>query len=68
MIDAIADCLRRAKENGEMPSQLREREAAAHLHATVVGMRVLAKGGARPEMLRGIANTAVKALKASTSK
>jgi hypothetical protein len=31
-------------------------------------MRVLAKGGARPEVLRGIASTAVNALKASASK
>jgi TetR/AcrR family transcriptional repressor of nem operon len=68
LIDAIADCLRRAKETGQVSPQLRERETAAHVHATIVGMRVLAKGGARPEVLRGIASTAVNALKASASK
>jgi TetR/AcrR family transcriptional repressor of nem operon len=68
VIDAIADCLRRAKEAGQVSPQLRERETATHLHATIVGMRVLAKGGARPEMLRGIASTGVSALKASASK
>jgi TetR/AcrR family transcriptional regulator, transcriptional repressor for nem operon len=68
LIAAIADCLRRAKEAGEVPPHLREREAAAHLHATIVGMRVLAKGGARPDMLRGIASTAVNALKVARTK
>ena len=68
VIHAIADCLRRAKEAGQVSPQLRERDAAAHLHATMVGMRVLAKGGARPEMLRGTASTAVRALKAPVSK
>jgi TetR/AcrR family transcriptional repressor of nem operon len=63
VIDAIAACLRRAKDRGEASPHVREQDAAAHLHATIVGMRVLAKGGARPDMLRGIARSAVRALR-----
>jgi hypothetical protein len=68
VVDAIADCLRRAKDAGQVSPELRERDTAAHVHATIVGMRVLAKGGARPEVLRGIASSAINALKASRSK
>ena len=63
VIDAIAACLQRAKDRGEAPPHVREQDAAAQLHATIVGMRVLAKGGARPDMLRGIARSAVLALR-----
>ena len=63
VIDAIAACLRRAKDRGEAAPHLREEEAAAHIHATLVGMRVLAKGGARSGLLHGIARSAVIALR-----
>jgi TetR/AcrR family transcriptional regulator, transcriptional repressor for nem operon len=63
VIDAIAACLRRVKDRGEADPHLPEHEAAAHLHATLVGMRVLAKGGARPDVLHGIASRAVLALR-----
>jgi TetR/AcrR family transcriptional regulator, transcriptional repressor for nem operon len=68
VLEGIASCLRRAKRAGELPPDLREREAAAHLHATIVGMRVLAKGGARPELLRDIARSALQALGPTRSK
>jgi TetR/AcrR family transcriptional regulator, transcriptional repressor for nem operon len=63
LVDALAAALVRAKESGEVDPGLHEREEAAHLHATLVGSRVLAKGGARPEMLRSIATSAVAKLR-----
>lgn len=56
--------LREAKQRGEVRSSLDERAAARHLQATMVGLKVLSKAGARPEMLRDVAVGAIQGLKA----
>jgi len=56
--------LREAKERGEVRSSLDERAAARHLQATIVGLKVLSKAGAGPEMLRDVAVGAIQGLKA----
>jgi len=62
LLDELTSTLRLAKKAGEIRKNVDEREAAAQIHATVVGMRVLAKGGAKREMLRGVAASVLRGL------
>jgi AcrR family transcriptional regulator len=61
-LDELAATLLRAKQAREIRADVDERDAAAQLHATIVGMRVLAKGGATRALLRGIASSALRGL------
>ena len=60
----LEQTLREAKKRGEVRSSLDERAAARHLQATMVGLKVLSKAGAGPEMLRDVAVGAIDGLKA----
>ena len=61
---ALEEVLRKAKQVGEARSSLDERAAAYFLQSTMVGMKVTAKAGADPKILRDIALTALQALAA----
>jgi TetR/AcrR family transcriptional regulator, transcriptional repressor for nem operon len=61
---AYARLLAEAKRRGEVRSELDERAAARFLHATLVGLRVSARSGASPEVLRDIATVAIDGLRA----
>ena len=58
------EVLCKAKQMGEARSSLDERAAAYFLQSTMVGMKVTAKAGADPKILRDIALTALEALAA----
>ena len=65
LLDSLLEqTLREAKKRGEVRSSLDERAAARHLQATIVGLKVLSKAGAGPEMLRDVAVGAIEGLKA----
>jgi AcrR family transcriptional regulator len=55
--------IREAKAEGEVRASVRERAAARQLNATILGMKVLAKGGASAEALRDIALSAIDGLR-----
>jgi TetR/AcrR family transcriptional repressor of nem operon len=59
---ALEEVLRQAKKMGEAKASLNERAVANFLQSTMVGMKVTAKAGASPEVLRTIAATALKVL------
>jgi TetR/AcrR family transcriptional regulator, transcriptional repressor for nem operon len=59
---ALEEVLRKAKKMGEAKPFLDERAVAHFLQSTMVGMKVTAKAGASPEVLRAIAATALKVL------
>jgi TetR/AcrR family transcriptional repressor of nem operon len=59
---ALEEVLRKAKKMGEVKPFLDERAVAYFLQSTLVGMKVTAKAGASPEVLRAIAATALKVL------
>jgi hypothetical protein len=61
---AYARLLAEAKRRGEVRSDLDVRAAARFLHATLVGMRVSARSGAAPDVLRDIAEVAIDGLRA----
>ena len=53
-----------AKRRGEARADLDARAAVRFLHATLVGMRVSARSGASPDVLRDIADVAIDGLRA----
>jgi len=59
--------LRKAKARGEIRAGLKERVAARHLQATILGLKVMSKAGASPQMLRDVAVGAIEGLVASRS-
>jgi hypothetical protein len=59
---ALEEVLRKAKRMGEVKPSLEERAVAYFLQSTMVGMKLTARAGASPEVLRAIAATALKAL------
>jgi AcrR family transcriptional regulator len=61
----MLELLREAKERGEVRANVDERAAARQLHATILGMKVLAKGGTPPAFLRDVATSALAGLAAS---
>ena len=54
--------LRDAKARGEARASLRERAAARHLSATVLGLKVMSKAGATTEALRDVAVAALESI------
>ena len=60
---ALEDTLRRAHVNGELRSSADVRSAAQFLQATLTGLKVAARGGSSPDVLRGIAQVAVDGLR-----
>lgn len=59
----FAAAVQKAKDFGEISSEIDAKEAAQFLNATFIGLKVSARGGATPKALRAIAQTALKALK-----
>jgi TetR/AcrR family transcriptional repressor of nem operon len=59
---ALEEVLRKAKRMGEVKPSLEERAVAYFLQSTMVGMKLTARAGASPEVLRAIAATALKVL------
>jgi hypothetical protein len=47
---------------GEVRASLNERAAARHLHATILGIKVMSKAGASPERLRDVAVSALEGM------
>jgi TetR/AcrR family transcriptional regulator, transcriptional repressor for nem operon len=54
--------LRRAKNAGEVASDVDAKEAALFLNATFIGLKVMARNGATPRALRSIAQMALRSL------
>lgn len=63
VLAALTATITRGQELGEIPATVEPAAAAAQLHATFVGMRVIAKGGATPQMLRDIATSTLASLR-----
>jgi TetR/AcrR family transcriptional regulator, transcriptional repressor for nem operon len=63
----LQQLLRDAKAKGQVRASLKERAGARHLMATILGLKVMSKGGARPEMLRDVAATALEGIAAPRS-
>jgi TetR/AcrR family transcriptional regulator, transcriptional repressor for nem operon len=61
------EVVRRAKEIGEVSADVDPKEAALFLNATFIGLKVMARGGAKPEVLRSVAQTALRSLKQKPS-
>ena len=64
ILSALEELVRAAKATGDIRGSLDERAAARFLHSTLIGLRVIAKGGAKPDFLRDVADTALEALHA----
>lgn len=60
----LENVLRDARARGEVRSSLDVRAAARFLRTTLIGLRVAARGGATPEMLREIGDVALDGLRA----
>lgn len=56
--------LEQARTRGEVRQSLNERAAARQLGATILGMKVMSKGGASPATLRDVAESALEGLAA----
>jgi TetR/AcrR family transcriptional repressor of nem operon len=59
---AFAATVQLAKDLGEISPEVDPKVAAQFLNTTLVGLKVSARGGARPEVLRAIAKTALRCL------
>jgi TetR/AcrR family transcriptional repressor of nem operon len=62
LLSALEQTLKEAKAKGEIRASVDERAAAQFLHMTLVGLKITAKAGAKPEVLRRIAEVAVDGL------
>lgn len=60
----MIDLIRQAKERGEIRADVDERAAARQIHALILGLKVLAKGGTAPSFLREAATSALAGLAA----
>ena len=63
VLDALTATITRARELGEVAAAVEPDAAAAQLHATYVGMRVLGKGKAEVDLLRDIARSTIASLR-----
>jgi TetR/AcrR family transcriptional regulator, transcriptional repressor for nem operon len=64
VVAALEQTLKEAKAKGQIRATLDERAAARFLQTTLVGLKVAAKAGAKPAVLRQIADVAVDGLRA----
>jgi AcrR family transcriptional regulator len=62
MVSAFEQVFRKGQQNGQLARDLDPRVAAQFLVSTLSGMKVSARGGATPELLRNIARTALRGL------
>ena len=60
---AVADRVREAQAEGDIPPELDRQAIAEFLIASFVGIRVAARGGAGPAALAGLADLALRALR-----
>lgn len=58
----LKELVREAKTKGEIRASVNERAAARHLQATILGMKVMSRGGASPETLRDVAIAALEGM------
>jgi TetR/AcrR family transcriptional repressor of nem operon len=58
----LKELVREAKTKGEIRASVNERAAARHLQATILGLKVMSKGGASPETLRDVAIAALEGM------
>jgi TetR/AcrR family transcriptional repressor of nem operon len=58
----LQQILRSAKAKGDVHTSLNERAVARHLMATILGLKIMSKGGASAEMLREVAAMALEAV------
>lgn len=65
MESALEQTLKEAKTRGEIRASLDERAAAQFLQTTLMGLKITAKAGAKPEVLQRIADVAVDGLRSS---
>lgn len=65
MESALEQTLNEAKTRGEIRASLDERAAAQFLQTTLMGLKITAKAGAKPEVLQRIADVAVDGLRSS---
>jgi AcrR family transcriptional regulator len=62
LLSALERRISEAKMDGEVPEDVPVTEAASFIQATLAGIKVAARGGASPEILRGIARMALRSL------
>lgn len=60
--DALVAAIGRAQQAGTMGTQHEARALARSLHASIIGLRVMAKAGASPEALEDVARLALASL------
>ena len=63
LLSAFEHRISEAKANAEIDKGVNEKIAAQFMMATLTGIKVAARAGARPDSLRGIARMAMRALK-----
>jgi TetR/AcrR family transcriptional regulator, transcriptional repressor for nem operon len=63
----LVDTVRRAKKEGSVARGVDEADAAALIQTTLIGMRVLAKSGAPPALLRSAAKSALDGFRRQTN-
>ena len=63
LLSAIERRISEAKSSGEIDKEVNAQVAAQFMMATLTGIKVAARAGARPDSLRGIARMAMRALK-----
>jgi hypothetical protein len=63
LLSAIERRISEARSSGEIDREVNAQVAAQFMMATLTGIKVAARAGARPDSLRGIARMAMRALK-----
>ena len=63
LLAELTTAVARAQELGEITDATDPMDIAAQVHATFVGMRVLAKGGAPTDLLRAVATSTIASLR-----
>ena len=59
---AATDCVRQAQDAGDLESSMAADAVIDFLIASIAGIRIAARGGARPEVLQSLAGLALRAL------
>ena len=63
----ITEAIRRAKKEGSVARGVNETDAATQIQTTLIGMRVLAKSGAPPAVLKSAAKSLLDGLRRSST-